>query len=75
VGDGNGKGKGKGREREGKGERTGKLIQSCIEQPSVSCSEFGTLHMEFAYLSDITGNPIYKEKVETIREFVQQAEK
>jgi hypothetical protein len=37
--------------------------------------EFGTLHMEFAYLSDITGNPVYKEKVEKIREFVQQAEK
>merc|ERR1719466_228684 len=28
-------------------------------------SEFGTLHMEFSYLSDITGNAIYKEKVET----------
>ncbi len=23
-------------------------------------SEFGTLHMEFAYLSDITGNPTYR---------------
>jgi hypothetical protein len=31
--------------------------------------------MEFAYLSDITGNPVYREKVEKIREFVQQAEK
>merc|ERR1719369_2186610 len=31
-------------------------------------SEFGTLHMEFAYLSDITGNPIYRKKVEKIRE-------
>lgn len=38
-------------------------------------SEFGTLHMEFAYLSDITGNPVYREKVEKIRDFVQQAEK
>ena len=27
-------------------------------------SEFGTLHMEFAYLSDITGNPVYRKKVE-----------
>lgn len=34
-------------------------------------SEFGTLHMEFAYLSDITGNPVYKEKVEKVRDFVQ----
>lgn len=35
-------------------------------------SEFGTLHMEFAYLSDITGNPIYKQKVEKIRDFVNK---
>lgn len=34
-------------------------------------SEFGTLHMEFSYLSDITGNPIYKQKVEKVRDFVQ----
>lgn len=33
-------------------------------------SEFGTLHMEFAYLSDITGNPVYRQKVEKIREVV-----
>lgn len=38
-------------------------------------SEFGTLHLEFAYLSDVTGNPIYREKVEKIRDFVQQAER
>ncbi|VVC37442.1 Glycoside hydrolase family 47 [Cinara cedri] len=34
-------------------------------------SEFGTLHLEFVYLSDITGNDIYRQKVETIREFVR----
>jgi len=34
-------------------------------------SEFGTLHMEFSYLSDITGNPVYREKVEKIREVVK----
>jgi len=33
-------------------------------------SEFGTLHMEFSYLSDITGNTRYKEKVEAIRNFL-----
>ncbi len=33
-------------------------------------SEFGTLHMEWAYLSDITGDPIYRQKVEKIREVV-----
>jgi len=38
-------------------------------------SEFGTLHMEFAYLSDITGNPIYKQKVEKIRSFVSNLER
>ena len=27
--------------------------------------------MEFAYLSDITGNPVYREKVEKIRDFVK----
>lgn len=38
-------------------------------------SEFGTLHMEFAYLSDITGNPIYRKKVEKIRETIRQVER
>ena len=37
--------------------------------PSI-LSEFGTLHMEFAYLSDVTGNPVYRQKVEKIREVV-----
>lgn len=26
-------------------------------------AEFGSFHLEFVYLSEITGNPIYKEKV------------
>merc|ERR1719158_1824005 len=38
-------------------------------------SEFGTLHMEFAYLSDITGNPVYKQKVEKIREVIASLER
>jgi len=38
-------------------------------------SEFGTLHMEFAYLSDITGNPVYKKKVEKIRRTVKDVER
>ena len=37
--------------------------------------EFGTLHMEFSYLSDITGNPVYKEKVEKIRDFISKTER
>ena len=31
--------------------------------------------MEFAYLSDITGNPVYREKVEKIRNFVVNLER
>ena len=31
--------------------------------------------MEFAYLSDITGNPVYKQKVERIREVVSSLER
>ena len=27
-------------------------------------SEFGSLHLEWMYLSKITGNPVYAEKVE-----------
>ncbi|XP_021958520.1 mannosyl-oligosaccharide 1,2-alpha-mannosidase IA isoform X2 [Folsomia candida] len=38
-------------------------------------SEFGTLHLEFLYLSDITGDPIFKEKVFKIRETMKQIEK
>ena len=38
-------------------------------------SEFGTLHMEFSYLSDITGNPVYREKVDTIRHYLNTKEK
>ncbi|OXA46900.1 Mannosyl-oligosaccharide alpha-1,2-mannosidase isoform A [Folsomia candida] len=38
-------------------------------------AEFGTLHLEFVYLSEITGNPIFREKVETIRQFLKQIEK
>ena len=30
-------------------------------------SEFGTLGLEFTYLSDVTGDPIYKEKLKKIR--------
>jgi len=38
-------------------------------------SEFGTLHMEFSYLSDITGNPVYKQKVDNIRNFIAKLER
>ncbi|XP_063907218.1 mannosyl-oligosaccharide alpha-1,2-mannosidase IA isoform X2 [Zophobas morio] len=38
-------------------------------------SEFGTLHLEFAYLSDVTGQAIYRNKVDHIRQFLQNLEK
>ncbi|KAK9874993.1 hypothetical protein WA026_005808 [Henosepilachna vigintioctopunctata] len=38
-------------------------------------SEFGTLHLEFSYLSDVTGNPIYRNKVDKIRDTLQKIEK
>uniref|UniRef100_A0A1L8DR25 alpha-1,2-Mannosidase n=1 Tax=Nyssomyia neivai TaxID=330878 RepID=A0A1L8DR25_9DIPT len=38
-------------------------------------SEFGTLHLEFVYLSDITGNPIYRERVQNIRQVLKDLEK
>jgi len=34
-------------------------------------AEFGTLHLEFTYLSEITGNPIFKEKVDHIRQYMK----
>ncbi|XP_031554360.1 mannosyl-oligosaccharide 1,2-alpha-mannosidase IA-like [Actinia tenebrosa] len=38
-------------------------------------AEFGTLHLEFVYLSKITGNPIYAKKVHRIREVMDQIQK
>lgn len=38
-------------------------------------AEFGTMHLEFAYLSYITGNPEYEQKVLKIREVLQQMDK
>jgi len=38
-------------------------------------SEFGTLHLEFAYLSDVTGNSGYRERVQNIRSVLKELEK
>lgn len=38
-------------------------------------SEFGTLHLEFSYLSDVTGNQLYRNKVEHIRQVIRGLEK
>lgn len=38
-------------------------------------SEFGTLHLEFSYLSDITGDAVYRDRVQTIRAVLKDIEK
>ncbi|MBN3290841.1 MA1C1 mannosidase, partial [Polypterus senegalus] len=38
-------------------------------------AEFGTLHLEFVHLSEVSGNPTYKEKVMNIRKFLNKIEK
>jgi mannosyl-oligosaccharide alpha-1,2-mannosidase len=38
-------------------------------------SEFGTLHLEFVYLSDVTGDGVFREKVMRIRETLKGMEK
>jgi mannosyl-oligosaccharide alpha-1,2-mannosidase len=38
-------------------------------------SEFGTIHLEFAYLSDITGNSVYRERVQAIRSVLKELDK
>lgn len=38
-------------------------------------AEFGTLHLEFVYLSKITGDPIYAKKVYRVREVLDQIDK
>uniref|UniRef100_A0A1A9X3F2 alpha-1,2-Mannosidase n=1 Tax=Glossina brevipalpis TaxID=37001 RepID=A0A1A9X3F2_9MUSC len=38
-------------------------------------AEIGSLYLEFNYLSEITGNSSYKEKVQTIRDILRKLEK
>ncbi|KAL1377260.1 hypothetical protein pipiens_016385 [Culex pipiens pipiens] len=38
-------------------------------------SEFGTLHLEFSYLSDVTGDSVYRERVQAIRTVLKDIEK
>ena len=42
---------------------------------STFLAEFGTLHMEFAYLSDITGDSQYREAVENLRAAIRRAKR
>jgi len=38
-------------------------------------AEFGTLHLEFTYLSRITGDPVYANKVNRVREVMRSSDK
>ncbi|KAJ8978369.1 hypothetical protein NQ317_018601 [Molorchus minor] len=38
-------------------------------------SEFGTLHLEMAYLSDVTGKTVYRNKVDHIRKVLRELDK
>ncbi|XP_071382296.1 mannosyl-oligosaccharide 1,2-alpha-mannosidase IC isoform X1 [Centroberyx affinis] len=38
-------------------------------------AEFGTLHLEFVHLTELSGNPIYTEKVMNIRKVLNKIEK
>lgn len=43
--------------------------------PNSILSELGTLHLEFSYLSDVTGREVYRNKVDKIREVLYNIEK
>ncbi|CAH0560677.1 unnamed protein product [Brassicogethes aeneus] len=52
---------------------TGKLMNYYwASKGSSILSEYGSLYLEFAYLSEITGNPIFKNKVDDIMEFLDK---
>uniref|UniRef100_A0AC35TML8 Alpha-1,2-Mannosidase n=1 Tax=Rhabditophanes sp. KR3021 TaxID=114890 RepID=A0AC35TML8_9BILA len=38
-------------------------------------ADVGTLHLEFEYLSKITGDPIYRQKVEHVRDVIEKQKK
>ena len=40
-----------------------------------SLAEAGTLQLEFKYLSQLTGNPIYEEKVENVMRIIKRLDK
>ncbi|XP_053603415.1 mannosyl-oligosaccharide alpha-1,2-mannosidase IA isoform X2 [Plodia interpunctella] len=43
--------------------------------PNSILSEVGTLHLEFTYLSDVTGKEVYRQKVDRIRDVLHKIEK
>ncbi|KAK4301524.1 hypothetical protein Pmani_026302 [Petrolisthes manimaculis] len=51
------------------------VFETNIRGGSSILSEFGTLHLEFVYLSDISGDPVFREKVNRIRDVIRKAER
>ncbi|XP_072939712.1 mannosyl-oligosaccharide alpha-1,2-mannosidase IA isoform X2 [Epargyreus clarus] len=43
--------------------------------PNSILSEVGTLHLEFTYLSDVTGNEVYRQKANRIRDVLNNVSK
>uniref|UniRef100_A0A914DVW8 Alpha-1,2-Mannosidase n=1 Tax=Acrobeloides nanus TaxID=290746 RepID=A0A914DVW8_9BILA len=54
---------------------TGVASNYQIANHSSILAEFGTLHLEFAYLTEVTNEPIYLKKVQKIRDILDKAEK
>ena len=53
------------------------LMNGQPENPNSAAvlAEVGTLHLEFYYLSEITGDPVFKEKVDRVRQVLRDVEK
>ncbi|XP_017076180.2 LOW QUALITY PROTEIN: mannosyl-oligosaccharide alpha-1,2-mannosidase IA [Drosophila eugracilis] len=52
--------------------KEGSTLTKYLDDVSLT-SEFGALHLEFFYLSEITGNSVYKDRVEGIRKRLAKA--
>lgn len=46
-------------------------LYNWIASECVFLADVGTLHLEFAYLSEITGNPVYLDKVQKVRSLIK----
>lgn len=53
--------------------RTGYARNHDWAYSSAILSEFGSMHLEFIYLSHVTGDPKYKDKVMKVREVIKNA--
>ncbi|OWA50314.1 Mannosyl-oligosaccharide alpha-1,2-mannosidase IA [Hypsibius exemplaris] len=49
------------------------FLYTWLGSDCVFLADVGTLHLEFAYLSEITGHPVYLNKVEKVRDLLKHA--